>query len=1421
MKNYFIKLYTLLFLLFWISYSIKAATYTVTNLNDGGAGSLRQAIADANGNAANAPHTIDMTGITGVINLNSQIDISTGMTILGSGRDNLRVRRSTETGIIFDIIIAQAVSVNFKHLTMSHATTSVHLDISPTVVNSPSVLIDDCIVEENGGNTAAIYWNLYWNLGTLNASSLVITNSILRNNRNTYQLGGALYMRTRNNSNFSYRIENCIIERNEDRFFGGAFYIFCKKGVINNCVFKYNKVQGPSSGPARGGAIRMTGDGIHTINNSTFTQNSTTNVGIGTIAISSGVDLTLNHCTIYDNTAGKGGAIINQTTVPVKINHCIILGNTATADDSENLFGAFSSDNGHNVLGITTGGTLTGTTTGNVTNAIPTDVINTTLQTIGGNPLEVFTLTPTSVAKDLCVDAILSTDQLGVARDNRPDAGAYESPNPEINLQGNSNDIVSGTTSTSLTNDTDFGAILECGTNTISKTYTIQNTGTADLTVNTITITGVDATDFTLSGLPTFPSTIAAGANQTFTVTFDPSATGNRTATITIANNDSNENPYTFAINGNGTADNIDPLIPTLTNVTAQCSVASIPAPTTTDNCSGTITGTTAQTFPITAQGTTIVTWTFTDASGNSVTANQNVIITDTTNPTITAPTNITTTTDTGLCTASGIALGTPTGTDNCGTVTFSNNAPATFPIGITTVTWTANDGNGNTQTATQTVSVSDSKEINVLGNALSITNGDTDPDVSDNTNFGNTALAKTITYTIQNLGTKDLTIASILSSGTHAANFVVSNFTTNTTVAAGNTTTFDVTFTPSTTGTQTATITINNNDCDEGTYNFAIQGSTISSGDVFLVETGIFYPTIQQAVDAAVAGNTIKPTANRNYPENVVVNKNLTFTSDFTDYKNVTINQIKVNNGNKLTITGDMSIVEILHLEPTGQIEITGTDTDFALLSTANKTALVINDSPTNTVVGNVIMERHLPDLDDLGGTNGLGYHLFSSPFSDATVAQFGDNMNLVLNTDYNTASEPAFTRPFPTFFEYQETNAGTTTSAYYNRFISNYKVPTTPNLTPTKGYQANIATGVTVDLKGTLNNGNQSIALTNSGGGFGQEGYNLIGNPYPSPIDWELVLAASTGVEDAIYIDIPVNQYQGIFAEYVNGVSNNGGKKEIAAMQGFFVRTTTGGTVNMNNSVRLATDTRFYKTTETQNLKEGLIKIALQKGNYTDETTIYFEKGATPNFDSNYDAAKLHKMNNQRATVYSYNENTKTAQNEYFAINGLGSFDSEQKLPLAMNILADGEYQITLRSMKYFHSKHELYLYDSLTDSLHNLRTEGDYTFQAKKGNEIKRFVLIFKTDANQDFFTNEKVIVYPNPTPNQFSYSLKTNRKGNHTIRLFDATGRIIVEEIKTKEGAFLEGTINLEKHAAGLYLLQIIDSEKTMTVRILKE
>lgn len=125
-------------------------------------------------------------------------------------------------------------------------------------------------------------------------------------------------------------------------------------------------------------------------------------------------------------------------------------------------------------------------------------------------------------------------------------------PMPEIAVSGNSISITDGDNSPSTTDHTDFGGI-GASVGSVQRTFTVQNTGPANLNLSgspRVVITGPNAADFTVTTQPSSP--VAAAGSTTFTITFDPSASGLRTATVSVSSNDVDENPFDFSIQGTG-----------------------------------------------------------------------------------------------------------------------------------------------------------------------------------------------------------------------------------------------------------------------------------------------------------------------------------------------------------------------------------------------------------------------------------------------------------------------------------------------------------------------------------------------------------------------------------------------------------------------------------------------------------------------------------------------------------------------------------------------------------------------------------------------------------------------------------------------------------------------------------------------------
>ena len=404
---------------------------------------------------------------------------------------------------------------------------------------------------------------------------------------------------------------------------------------------------------------------------------------------------------------------------------------------------------------------------------------------------------------------------------------------PEMNVQGNGTTITDGDTTPSAADDTDFGNVLVSG-GTQLNTFTIQNIGTSNLNLTGgspyVSIIGAHAADFTITANPTTP--IGAASSTTYTITFNPSAVGLRTASVSIANNDSDENPYNFNIQGTGTTPTY---CPAAGNNDSFEYIGNFTLNTINNNSGQGTTSTGYSDFTAIstnlAQGSShgisiTPVWpgtTYNEGFAVWIDFNQDYDFNDPgelvfqTGPNMVSP--------------------------QIGTI----NIPPGATIGATrmrvimddaiVVTDPCNNPNyGEVEDYTvNIITGSPQPEIDIAGNATYIVNGDTTPSTADDTDFGTVNVAfgtQTNTFTIRNSGSLPLNLTNapnyVSITGLHAGDFTLLSAPTSP-IAASSSSSFQITFDPSAVGLRSAILTIANNDSDENPYVFHIQGNGFS----------------------------------------------------------------------------------------------------------------------------------------------------------------------------------------------------------------------------------------------------------------------------------------------------------------------------------------------------------------------------------------------------------------------------------------------------------------------------------------------------------------------------------------------------------------------------------------------------------------
>ncbi|RYU76403.1 kelch repeat-containing protein [Hymenobacter persicinus] len=513
-------------------------------------------------------------------------------------------------------------------------------------------------------------------------------------------------------------------------------------------------------------------------------------------------------------------------------------------------------------------------------------------------------------------------------------------------------------------------------------------------------------------------------------------------------------------------------------------------------------------------------------------------------------------------------------------------------------------------------------------------------------------------------------------------------------------------------------------------------------------------------------------------------------------------------------TLTGRTEIQRLLTLN--GNLATNGQQ--FLILSNNVGSGMVYNNG--GVVTGSTMVQRYI----DVASNADFGYRHFAPAVSGGTF----NTLNifpilpgalaagpLQLNTAYNSAAQPGLVTPYPTVFSYDQSRVGAVAGP--TGFDQGWQSPAVGStLVPTAGFTINEPAGNFLELTGTsLNNGpftRAGLTRTTADGGWA-----LIGNPYPAPIDWNRV--GRTNVDAAAYVYRSTGRYDGGYAAYVNGVGSN----VLPMGQAFFVRVSTvgvSGSVAFTNASRETTftDPTFARPARTET--RPLLQLALRRAGTTaagqqDDFYVYEQSGATPGFDSEFDALKVQLNGGDQPSLYQ----VEGAQG--LAIQGLPAGSIPRALALGVQAPAAGTYEFSPAQLVNFAAGEALWLEDKLTGTWHDLR-QGAYATQLSQGLSTARFVLHLheaRPLATKAAAWAGELQLYPNPAANAPVTVAATGVLGTTAeLVLTNSLGQSVWQQTAVIAGRELRTQVPVAELARGVYQLQVRSAAGVLTRKL---
>jgi hypothetical protein len=354
----------------------------------------------------------------------------------------------------------------------------------------------------------------------------------------------------------------------------------------------------------------------------------------------------------------------------------------------------------------------------------------------------------------------------------------------------------------------------------------------------------------------------------------------------------------------------------------------------------------------------------------------------------------------------------------------------------------------------------------------------------------------------------------------------------------------------------------------------------------------------------------------------------------------------------------------------------------------------------------------------------------------------------------------------------------------------------------TPGQGYLvAYQATNPTKEFTGNLNKWYCVIPLT-IGGTSSYKWSNLIGNPYPSSIDWKSAnlyksnLVVEAGGGHNMYIYNQASNNYGVYNDANSGDGGtNGATRYIAPMQGFFVIAAEAGDFYFSEAARVHSPQSWLKSGDDNAFR---LSVTAPANEGKDEILLDFAHEA-----SQGGADKWYSMSTTAPSLY-----VPTVDRDY-SIRFLTTTADNPIVPVAFKAGVDGEYSIQANFNTASFSS--VKLMDKATGNVQDLNSNPFYAFTAATGDDANRFDIVFATLGVDKPTATDGIQVY---AYGDVLYIATTSTEAA-LVNVYNLTGQLVMQG---KTGGNALSTFNASALSNGVYVVSVISNQGVVSQKV---